>query len=406
MLRAAAFCVLSLALVGATLSWSGGRDAVGAAGSDTRKVLYYQDPMHPAYTSDRPGTAPDCGMALVAVYEGRSGAVRIQPEMQRIAGVQVQAVDRAPATATLHLYGRVAPDETRIYRVASGIEGYATDISTVTTGSRVENGQWLATLAAPDARTAVQAYLVALEAHETHTQRPMDTPGLVDSGVGQAADRLITLGMSKAQIEDIKRTRLVPAAIRVTAPAAGYVLSRGLTTGRVAIGEEMFRIADLRQVWVFADVPSRDAEHIRPGAAADITLPGGSTVLRGRVSSAVPPREDPSSQSVRVRLDVENPGALLRPDLSVDVRLAIALPSSITVPVDAVIDGGLRKRVFVERADGSFEPREVETGWRFGDRVQIVSGLAPGDRVVVAGTFLLDSETRLRRAPGGAPPAP
>lgn len=406
MLRAA-ICVLSLALVGAALCWSGGRDTVGAAGGDGRKVLYYQDPMHPSYTSDRPGKAPDCGMALVAVYEDPADpAVRVEPEIQRMAGVQIETVGRSPMTATLRLYGRVAPDETRIYRVNAGLEGYTTEISTITTGSRVEGGEWLATLAAPDARTPVQAYLVALDAMDTGTQRPMDTPGLTDSGVGQAADRLMTLGMSRAQIEQIKKTRLVPSSIRLTAPASGYVLSRSLTTGRVEVGEELFRIADLSRVWVVADVPARDAEYITSGATAEITLPGRGAILHGTVSRTVPPQADASNQSVRVRLNVDNPGALLRPDVAVDVQLSIALPAAISVPVDAVIDGGLTRRVFVARGNGTFEPREVETGWRFADRVQIVSGLAAGERVVVAGTFLLDSETRLRRAPGATPPAP
>jgi membrane fusion protein, copper/silver efflux system len=407
MTRAVALCALVLAAVAAVFSWSGGRETAGATSVETRKVLYYMDPMHPAYRSDRPGTAPDCGMALVPVYETSATAgVRIRPDMQRVAGLRVETVRKAPTTTTLRLYGRVAPDESRIYRIDAGVDGYVREVAAVATGSRVENGQWLATLAAPDARTPVQAYLVALDAVEQGTLRPADVPGLVDSGLEQAADRLMTLGMSRAQIDEIKRTRLVPATIRITAPAAGFVLARTLTTGRIAIGEEMFRIADLRQVWIYADVPGRDAGHVRPGAIAEIAVPARGITLHARVSGAVPPQFDTTSQSVKVRLDVDNPGAALRPDMSVDVRLPVALPAAIAVPVDAVLDAGLTKRVFVERADGAFEPREVETGWRFGDRVEIVTGLAEGDRVVVAGTFLLDSESRLRHAPGGTPPSP
>src|SRR4029079_12365293 len=107
-------------------------------------------------------------------------------------------------------------------------------------------------LAPPDARAPVQAYLVALDAMDTGTQRPMDTPGLTDSGVGQAADRLMTLGMSRAQIEQIKKTRLVPSSIRLTAPASGYVLSRSLTTGRVEVGEAMFQTGVSKRGWVLA----------------------------------------------------------------------------------------------------------------------------------------------------------
>jgi membrane fusion protein, copper/silver efflux system len=107
---------------------------------------------------------------------------------------------------------------------------------------------------------------------------------------------------------------------------------------------------------------------------------------------------------VRIRLEVDNPTAVLRPDMFVDAHVTMALPAMLAVPVDAVLDAGRKKRVFVERAAGLFEPREVETGRRFGDRVEIVRGLAAGDRVVVSGTFLLDSESRMRR--GGVPPPP
>jgi multidrug efflux pump subunit AcrA (membrane-fusion protein) len=128
--------------------------------------------------------------------------------------------------------------------------------------------------------------------------------------------------------------------------------------------------------------------------------------MRATASRAVVPQFDPLNQTARVRLEADNPGFALRPDMFVDVHLPIALPAAIAVPVDAVLDAGLKKRVFVERADGAFEPREVQTGWRFGDRVEIVNGLSAGDRVVVAGTFLLDSESRMRHSAGATTPRP
>src|SRR6476661_7698355 len=135
-------------------------------------------------------------------------------------------------------------------------------------------------------------------------------------------------------------------------------------------------------------------------------MPGRATTIRARVSAAIPPQFDASSQSARVRLEADNPGAALRPDMFVDVHLQIALPPAIAVPVDAVLNAGLNKRVFVERADGAFEPRDVETGWRFGDRVEITKGLAAGEHVVISGSFLLDSESRMRRTTGGTWPPP
>jgi Cu(I)/Ag(I) efflux system membrane fusion protein len=161
-------------------------------------------------------------------------------------------------------------------------------------------------------------------------------------------------------------------------------------------GNELYQIADLRRVWILADVFGREAEYVGPGTIAEISQPGRAPSFRARVSRDVLPQFDAASQSVKVRLEADNLGYLLRPDMFVDVDLLITLPPAIAIPVDAVLDSGLKKVVFVETGAGVFEPRQVETGWRFGGRVQIVKGLAEGDRVVVAGTFLLDSENRLR----------
>ena len=420
MKRVTLFCGLLLAAASmAAGSWYGRREA-SASDLRVRPVLYYVDPMHPAYRSDKAGTAPDCGMALEPVYAGspeaatRAGdpaVVRVSPETQKQVGVRVQTVETASGTERLRLYGRVVPDETRLYRVNVGIDGYVREISTVTTGSQVAANEWLATFSAPDARTTIQSYLVALDAVKNGVLRPATAPGPVDTvaaaNLESAADRLLTLGMSRPQIDEIKRTHVIPTTIKIAAPAAGFVIARNLTAGeKITSGEELFRIADLRRVWILADVVGPEAAYVRPGMIADVSVPGRATAVRARVSGAVLPQFDAVSQSTRIRLDAENPGALLRPDMLVDVNLQIALPAAISIPVDAVVDAGLKKRVFAERADGTFEPREVETGWRFGDRVEIVKGLAAGDRVVVAGTFLLDSESRMRRSRLGATAPP
>jgi len=395
-------------------SWRG-RTQAAASSPSGAAILYYVDPMHPAYRSDRPGTAPDCGMRLEPVYadSGRSGArahpadgaIRVAADTQRLVGVRAQPVEKTSTTATLRLYGRVAADETRSYRVNAGIDGYIGAISTVTTGSRVENGEWLATLVAPDAATPIQAYLVALDAYERGTPRPSDVPGLVDAGLQQATDRLLAFGMSRAQIAEIKRTRVVQSAIRIASPAAGFAIARSVTAGeKIASGQELFRIADLRRVWILADLVGRDAAFVRAGTIADVAVPERGLTRRAAVSRAVPPQFDAATQSARLRLEADNPDAALRPDMLVDVRLGVALPPAIAVPTDALLESGLSARVFVERADGAFEARDVQTGWRFGDRVEIVRGLAAGDRVVTSGAFLLDSESRLRRDAAAAPP--
>jgi Cu(I)/Ag(I) efflux system membrane fusion protein len=387
------------------------REAVSAASLGARKILYYVDPMHPAYKSDKPGTAPDCGMQLEPIYDDGGqrvartpapdthGGLTMTAESQRMIGVQVHAVERTSGTERLRVYGRVAPAENSVHRIDVGVDGFIREISTVTTGSEVKKDQWLATFSAPDMRSPIQGYQVAAELFD-RAVKDGDSPGSIDlaaAALEQSFDRLLTLGMSAAQIEEIRRTRHVPATIRITAPADGFVIARNVSTGqKIGKGNELYRIANLRRVWVLADVFGADAEVVQPGAIAEVSVPGRSASLRARVSSDVRPQFDAGTQSVTLRLEVDNPGFVLRPEMFVDVDMLVTLPPSIAVPVDALVDSGLKKTVFVERRAGVFEPREVETGWRFGGRVQIVKGLAAGNRVVVAGTFLLDSESRLQ----------
>ena len=143
-----------------------------------------------------------------------------------------------------------------------------------------------------------------------------------------------------------------------------------------------------------------DAALARPGSKARITVPGQATALTAVVSQ-VPPQFDPASRTLKLRLELLNPGVTLRPEMFVDVALAVERPAAMTVPADAVVDSGLRRTVFVERGEGTFEPRAVETGWRSGDRVEVVRGLEPGERIVVSGTFLVDSESQLKAAAAG-----
>jgi YHS domain-containing protein len=133
---------------------------------------------------------------------------------------------------------------------------------------------------------------------------------------------------------------------------------------------------------------------------AQVVLPNGQKSLPAKVSEILP-QFDATTRSLKVRLEAENPGYALRPDMFVDLALSIELPAATTIPVDAMIDSGMRKTVFVERGDGFFEPRAIETGWRFGDRMEVLQGLAPGERIVVSGTFLVDSESRLKSAAAG-----
>jgi multidrug efflux pump subunit AcrA (membrane-fusion protein) len=398
-------------------AWHNQRERVSAASLHGRRVLYYVDPMHPSYKSERPGVAPDCGMALEPIYaDGDARAAPragprpngyISPEKQQLIGVRVSAVEKRSATERLRLYGRVAADEARIYSINVGIDGFIREVTRAATGSHVRKDEWLATFSAPEMRTPIQGYLVTLDVLD-RVKKADDGPttiGLASAGVHQARDRLLTLGMSAEQISEVARTRQVPFHIRIAAPEDGFVTARHVSTGqKFERGDELFRIADLRRVWIVADVFGLDAEYVKAGATADVFLPGRARPFKARVSSDVLPQFDAARQSVSVRLEADNPGYLLRPDMFVDVEVSLALPPSIAIPADAILDAGATRTVFVEKSDGVFEPRVVQTGWRFGGQVEIVRGLDAGERVVVSGAFLLDSDSRMRRVPPGGDP--
>jgi YHS domain-containing protein len=179
------------------------------------------------------------------------------------------------------------------------------------------------------------------------------------------------------------------------------VLSREVSPElRFLKGEELYRIAELDQVWVYADIYENEAGYFRPGVAAKLSHPQLGKEYPARVSDVLP-LFDTTTRTLKVRLKVDNPGFALRPDMFVDVELPVKLPSAISVPGDAILDSGLRKTVFVELGNGFFEPREVETGWRIGNRVEIVKGLKPGERIVISGNFLIDSESKLEMAAAG-----
>lgn len=412
------FLLLAAAFIAGT--WYNQRSAAKATAVSGRRILYYYDPMHPAYKSDKPGIAPDCGMELEPVYAdggsadppGRSssmsaGTVNISPEKQQIIGVRVSTVEKAASTHTLRIFGRVVPDEARIYKLNAGIEGYIQEVSEVTTGSLVKKDQLLATFSAPNANTAIQTYILNVGAQDRFKRNAEE--GSVEGQSLPAANanvqlriqQLQSIGMSLLQMEEIKRTRQVPESIKILAPAEGFVLARNVSPGqKFERGAEWYRIADLKRVWILADLFGREANMVRPGMTARVSLAEQGQVLQARVSEVLP-QFDPATRTLKVRLETENPSYALRPDMFVDVELPITLPPAVTVPVDAILDSGRNKTIFVDRGEGYFEPRKVEAGWRMGDRVEITEGLKPGERIVVSGTFLIDSESRMKAAAAG-----
>src|SRR5271157_1235464 len=394
-----------------------------------RQVLYYVDPMHPAYKSDKPGVAPDCGMELEPVYaedagnrtaavaaQLPAGAVNIDGAAQRLLGVRVAPVERSAATRTIRVVGRVVPEDTRVYRLNSGVDGVIRETYGDSVGVKVKKDQRLATYYSPDFLQVASGFLAATERVPGSAgnagndgNRTVPFPGAVSkqgsSSLQGYANRLRNLGISDVQIKQIADSRQLPENIDVVAPVEGFILARNITAGQhFERNSEFYRIADLSRVWVVAEIYEKEAPYLRPGGMAQIALRDEGRRLPARITDSLP-QSEAGGGTVKLRLEVENPEFVLRPDRLVDVELPVRLPPAVTVPLDALVDSGAHARVYVERAEGVFEPREVETGWRSDDRVEIRRGVRPGERIVVAATFLVDSESRLKTPASGPAPA-
>ena len=391
---------------------------VATATANTRRVLYWVDPMHPDYKSDHPGIAPDCGMQLEPVYAEPvaaaitsaepmpPGAVGIALEKQQLFGIRVATVDKTTGTEKVRVLGRVVPEDTRVYRITAGSEGFIRETYNDSVGELVKKDQKLATSYGPDYLSVASGFLAAeagVPGAGKDGNRTVPFPGAVSrqgfSSIQGYTDRLRNLGMSEAQIKAMADSHQLPQSIDIVSPVDGFILARNVSAGQhFDRSMEFYRIADLSRVWILADVFGSEAQSVHPGAVARVTLAGQGKTFTARVSNVLP-QVDPATRTLRLRLEADNPTFTLRPDMFVDVELPVTMPAGLTVPVDAVIDSGREQRVFVERSSGVFEPRQVQTGWRIGDRVEIVHGLTEGERVVTAGTFLVDSETRLKSAP-------
>jgi RND family efflux transporter MFP subunit len=291
-----------------------------------------------------------------------------------------------------------------VYRITSGSDGFIRETYNDSVGVQVKKDQKLATSYTGETLAVASGFLAATAgvpgAVGKDGSRTVPFPGTLHkqgvSSRGGYADRLRNLGVSEVQIKEMADRHQLPENVDIVAPADGFILARNITPGQhFERSTEFYRIADLSRVWILADIFGSEAQSFHPGAMARITLSGQGRTFSARVSDVLP-EIDPATRTLKLRLEAANPGFALRPDMFVDVELQVAMPAGLTVPQDAVLDSGREQRVFVERSSGVFEPRAVQTGWRSGDRVEILSGLAEGERVVGAGTFLVDSESRLK----------
>jgi Cu(I)/Ag(I) efflux system membrane fusion protein len=367
-----------------------------AADSATGKaVLYWHDPMVPAQRFDKPGKSPFMDMPLVPVYadEGdNSGNVSINPRIQQNLGIRIAEVTKGSLAHSIEAVGNVAYNERELSVVQARANGYVEKLYVRAMLDPVHKGQALAELYVPDWVAAQEDFLTAKRlAAQGGDAAGMD---LVDA----ARQRMRLVGMSKEQMQLVESAGKVQARLIVAAPVTGVVTELGAREGMTVVsGAPLFRINGLDTVWVNAEVPENAAAQVRLGNVVEVHAPALSgIVLKGKVS-AVLPDVNPATRTLRARIELDNPKQQLVPGMFTTVNfLPDARKDVLLVPSEAVIQTGKRSVVIVAQADGKFAPVDIETGSESNGQTEIRKGLNLGQKVVVSGQFLIDSEASLK----------
>jgi Cu(I)/Ag(I) efflux system membrane fusion protein len=386
--------VVIAAVAGVGGYWYGASRATPSAApaaqtSPERKILYWYDPMVPQQRFDKPGKSPFMDMDLVPKYadeETAAGGVTIDPRVAQNLGVRTAEAARGRIARRVEAVGGVVWNERAVFVVQARSGGFVEKLHARAPLDPVAKGQPLVELLVPDWAAAQEEYLLL-------------RGGGKEAGLAEAArNRLRLLGMSEEQIGLLEKTGQTQTRITLYAPIGGVIAELGVREGMtVASGAVLFRLVDLATVWVNAEVPEAQGSWLKPGTAVEARVPSSpDQVFRGRVS-AILPEVNAATRTLRARVELANPGGRLKPGMFATLAFAgSAGGEALLVPSEAIIRTGARSVVIVAEAEGRFRQQDVEVGFESGGRSEIRSGLSEGDKVVVSGQFLIDSEASLR----------
>ncbi len=374
-----------------------------------KKLLYYRNPMGLPDTSPTPKKDP-MGMDYIAVYAGATddepaaaNQIRISTDKVQKLGVRTEAAQLRILDKTVRAAGRIEPDERRLFTIASKFEGYVERLHVNVTGQPVVKGQPLFEAYSPELVSAQREYAIAAQGVDALKGAGSET----QSGMKQLAEsslqRLRNWDVSDEQVKALARTGATQRTLTFRSPATGIVMEKKAVQGmRFMPGEMLYQVADLSAVWVVADVFEQDLGLVKTGAKARVTINAyPDKVFTGAVTYVYPTLK-PETRTVPVRVELANPGLLLKPGMFAQVEVGVsAKVKVVTVPLSAVIDSGQRQIVLLAQGDGRFMPREVKLGSRSDNYVEVLDGVKDGELVVVAANFLIDAESNLKAAVSG-----
>jgi len=361
--------------------------AASAEGSSGKQVLYWYDPMYPQQKFDKPGKSPFMDMQLVPKYAGEAneaGTVSISPQMVQNLGVRTAEARRGALEQRFEAVGAVAFNERGVVQIQARASGFVEKLHARAPLDPVKKGAPLVELLYPEWAGAQEEYLLLKKS--------------ASADLAQAArQRLMLLGMTEEQVAAVEREGRVRNRFTLAAPISGVIAELGVREGGTVMpGATLFRLVDLSTVWVNAEVAETQASWVTPGAKVVARVQAyPERTFEGRVGALLP-EVNAATRTVRTRIELANPDALLKPGMYATVIFQQgAKRESVLVPSEAVIRTGTRDVVIVALGDGKFRAQPVEVGAESAGQSQIRKGLQPGDRVVLSGQFLIDSEASL-----------
>ena len=379
--------------------------AASNSGEADRKVLYYRNPMGLPDTSPVP-KQDSMGMDYIPVYadeQASAGQVKISPDKVQKLGVRTEPVSSRELVRSVSAVGKFQVDERSLSTVTTKFEGYIERLYVNATGQPVKRGQPLMEIYSPELVSAQEEYLIAWNSRQALKQGTEES----QIGVGQLAEsalrRLRNWDISNAQLQRLQREGKATHTLTLYAPAGGVVLEKSAVQGmRIMPGEPLFKIANLSAIWLIAEVFEQDLSLVHVGQSVKIRVDAyPEKELTGRIAY-IYPSVTPETRTAMVRVELANPGGLLKPDMYASVQLVSGhgKVSALTVPDSAILDSGTRQVVLVQLGEGLFEPREVKLGMRSDGYAEVLQGLSAGENVVVRANFLIDAESNLKGALG------
>ncbi len=371
-----------------------------------RRLLFYRNPMGLPDTSPVPKKDP-MGMDYIPVYEGEESAeagsgIVIGTEKVQKLGVRTEAAMLRELARSVRAAGRIEVDERRLHAVAPKFEGWIEKLHVNATGQAVGRGQSLAEIYSPELVSVQKEYAIAAQGEQSLKEAGMEAQAGMKRLAESSLARLRNWDISDEQIARLRASGEARRTLTLRAPAAGVVMEKKAVAGmRFMPGETLFQVADLSAVWVIADVFEQDIGKVRVGQKAMVRLDAyPERVFEGKVTYVYPTLKA-ETRSVPVRVELANPGGLLKPAMFASLELSAAGGAKVlAVPSSAVIDSGVRRIVLVQTGEGRFDSREVKLGARAGDYVEVLEGVKEGEPVVVAANFLIDAESNLKAALG------